>query len=259
MSQVVSWSQSSGKRSAKSSAGAKRVAKRAKASMRPVMSINSIIKAAARPITVVHRTIGAINYNSNSGFSGTGYSLTFAFTQNQAYYSANGAAYVAWGAGYDNSSALSNVYDMYRVKTIWMDFYPSITDYPVGTASTLAPPLMYAVVDYTDANTLLTANSALAYGDVKIYQLVASGTNDSGKPRFRLRLNKPACNTNVDAITAGITTNSMNSRGPWLYCSNTTAEFGFAKIYVDSAITTLAVTMNLQVVISAEYEYKNVK
>lgn len=230
-----------------------------KAKKAGIPSIKSIIKNASMPVSVVHRTVGAINYNSSGGFGGTGYSLTFAFTQNQAYYSANGGAYIAWGAGYDNTSALSNVYDMYRVKTIWMDFYPSVTDYPVGTASTLAPPLMYAVVDYTDANALLTANQALAYGDVKVYQLVASGTNDSGKPRFRLRINKPAVNVNVDSITTGVTTNSMNARGPWLYCSNTTAEHGFAKIYVDSAITTLAVTMNLQIVINAEYEYKNVK
>lgn len=230
------------------------------AAVHRTLSIPRILKEAAQPITVLHRTMGAINYNSNSGFGGVGYGLVMAFNQTGALYALTGAvSYSSWGPSYDNATALSAVYDMYRVRTIWLDFYPSTNDYPVGTASSLAPPLMYAAVDYTDATPLLSTASALAYSDAKIYQLVGPGTADNGKPKFRLKIDRPACNVNVDSTTAGVTTNSMNARGPWLYTSNTTAEFGFVKIYVDSSILTAAVTMNLQVVVNACYEYKNLK
>lgn len=243
--------------SAKRKSGSKTVKKARRAA---VPSVRSILSNASKPVSVVHRTIGAIPFTGNGGFSGTGYSLTFAFTQLQAWYSANGAAYVAWGSQYDNAASLSTCYDMYRVKTIWMDFYPSVTDFSVATASTIAPPLMYAAVDYTDANAITTANGALAYSNVIVYQMVGPGTSDNGKPKFRLRIDRPSCNVNVDSINTGITTNSMNARSPWLFCSNTTAEHGFAKVYVDSAFLAPAVvTMNLQCVISAEYEYKNVR
>ncbi len=87
---------------------------------------HQIVRAVARPVTIAHRTVGAVTFNVNTGWNGAGSnSLTFAFTANQAYYSVGGGAYAAWGNVYDNTANMAAVYDMYRVKKIIIDMYPN--------------------------------------------------------------------------------------------------------------------------------------
>ena len=227
----------SSKRSVSSGASSKR---RRKSVMTKSMSVPQILRAVAKPIQTVHRTVGDVSFNGASGWNSGGNSLVFAFSQTQAYFSINGGAYANFGSPFDNAAGFLNVYDMYRCKKIWMDIYPSTSPPGPNQAATYAPIMVYCTPDYTDASLISTANQALAYGDVKVFQMNADA-KESGATKYRLVIDKPSCNVGVDSINTGITTNTMNARAPWLYCSNTTAEFGFAK----SSVIVLSLPMLL--------------
>lgn len=218
-----------------------------------------ILRQVARPVTIAHRSVGAVTFNGNTGWNAAGSnSLTMAFTRDQAYYSVGGAAYLAWGNVYDNGSSMANVYDMYRVKKIILDIYPNVNSNGMNNGAVYSPVMVYCTPDYTDANALTSANQALAFNDCKVFQMIAD-SNDSGKTKFQLVIDRPSVDVNVDSIAPGITTNSMNARAPWLYCSNTSAEFGYAKFWAESAYPTAGVIMGWTVVVTAVYEYKLVR
>jgi len=217
------------------------------------------MRAVARPVTIAHRTVGAITYNGATGWNAAGSnSLQLAFTQNQAYYSVGAGAYATFGNPYDNSSAMSNVYDMYRVKKIIIDMYPNTNSNGINNAGVYSPCMLYCTPDYTDAQPLPSQNAALAFADCKVFQLFAD-SKESGHTKFQLVLDRPGCDVNVDSITPLVTTNSLSARGPWLYCSNTTAEFGYAKLWCESQYPTVGVIMGFTAVITAVYEYKLVR
>lgn len=247
----------SSKRSASSSASSKR---RKTKALRSNMSIPQIMRAAAKPITVVQRAVGVVSYNPASGWNSTGLgnSLVLAWTQGQTYYSIGGAAYANFGSQFSNFTGFQACYDMYRVGKIWIDIYPSINSNSINQATTYSPVMVYCTPDYTDGNPIASANDALAYSDVKVFQMVAD-SKESGKTKFQLQINKPTCNVGVDSINTGVTTNSMSARAPWLYTSNTTAEIGFAKFFADCAISTAAVTLQLTMVVNCEFQFKNVR
>lgn len=249
----------SSKRSASSFASSKRRKTSKATTTRSGMLPLQIMKAVARPVTIAHRTIGAINFQGSTGWNGAGSnSLAFAFTQNQAYYSVGGGGYGAFGNAYDNSANMANVYDMYRIKKIIMDFYPSVTDIGANQAGVYSPVMIYATPDYTDAGILPSANAALAYSDCKVFQMFA-GSKGNGHTKFQIVIDRPATDVNVDSINPGVTTNSMNARSPWLYTSNTTAESGYAKIWGESAYPTVGIILQFTCVITAVYEYKLVR
>lgn len=248
----------SSKRSASSSASSRR--KRTKAATtRSGMLPLQIMRAVAKPVTIAHRTIGAVTFNGNTGWNGAGSnSLQMAFTQNQAYYAVGAGAYGTWGNVYDNSASMANVYDMYRVKKIIIDMYPNTESNGINQAAVYSPVMLYCTPDYTDAQPLASANAALAFGDCKVFQLFADSKN-SGLTKFQLVIDRPGVDVNVDSITPLVTTNSLSQRSPWLYCSNTTAEFGYAKLWAESQYPTTGVILGFTAVITAVYEYKLVR
>lgn len=220
------------------------------------MSIPAILKAVAKPVQVVHRTVGDFTYNGTTGWNASASnSLVFAFTQAQPYYSIGGGPYAAFANPYDNWTGFQGVYDMYRVKKIWLDIYPSVAPPGPNQAATYAPIMVYALSDYTDGGQIGSQTAALAYDTCKVMQM-CQGQKESGETKFRLTLDRPACNVGVDSINVGVTTNSMNARAPWLYTSNTTAEFGFAKFYGDSVQPINATVLHFTVVVNCLYEYK---
>lgn len=249
----------SSKRSASSSASSKRRRTSKTFQSRGNMLPLQILKQVAKPVTIAHRCVGAVTFNGATGWNGAGSnSLTMAFTRDSAYYSVGGAAYIGWGQPYDNGPSMANVYDMYRVKKIILDIYPNINSNGVNNAAVYSPVMVYCTPDYTDANALTSANAALAFNDCKVFQMIADST-EAGKTKFQLVIDRPTCDVNVDSINTGITTNSMAARSPWLYTNNTTAEFGYAKFWAESAYPTAGVIMGWTVVVTSVYEYKLVR
>ena len=250
----------SSKRSASSSASSRR--KRSKATTARATSNMlpaQILRQVAKPVTFAHRNVGTITYNGNTGWNAGGSnSLTMAFTQNQPFFSMGGGAYGGWTTVYDNAASMSAVYDMFRVKKIILDIYPNVNSNGINQAAVYSPVMLYCTPDYTDAGALTSASQALAYSDCKVFQLLAD-SKESGKTKFQLVIDRPGVDVNVDSITPAVTTNSMSVRAPWLYCSNNTAEFGYAKFWAESAYPTVGVILNFTMVVTAIYEYKLVR
>ena len=248
----------SSKRYAKSSASSRRRRARTTAATGNMLPRN-IMREASRIVTHAHRTVGAVTFNGATGWNSAGSnSLCMGFTQNQPYYSVGGAAFATFGAAYDNSASMANCYDMYRVKKIIIDIYPSVTDNNTNQSSTYSPIMVYCTPDYTDSNVIPNANAALAFNDCKVFQMLA-GADEKGKTKYQLVIDRPGCDANVDSINVGVTTNSMSARSPWLYCSNATAEFGYAKFWAEGAFNPVGVVLGWTCVITAVYQYKNVR
>ena len=249
----------SSRRYAKSSASSRRKRPRTTSRASGNMLPRSIAMEAARIVTVAHRTVGAVTFNGSTGWNSAGSnSLVMGFTADQPWYSVGGGAYAAFGNVYNNSASLANVYDMYRVKKIILDIYPNVSSNNTNNGATYSPIMVYCTPDYTDGNVIPNANSLLAFNDCKVFQMLAD-SDEKGKTKYQLVIDRPACDVNVDSITPGVTTNSMSARAPWLYTSNTSAEFGYAKFWAEGAFNPVGVVLGWTVVITAVYEYKLVR
>lgn len=224
----------------------------------------------AIPLQIAIHTFDCTSMGCFTMFSGTGFgyatstagvnaSVQFVARQDQIMFSIGNGAFTQLGGGFSLASNYRTVFDQFRLTHLQLDFY-----YTANCGSSTNPntglPVIYAVVDYDDANQLTTAAQALSYSSCQVIQLGNSSGSNNG--RQTIHCNRPAVQTSVE--TTGLTTNVAKlDHSPWLDSDYVDTEHNGVKIYFDPVPYLPShgtdYVGSLMVIGRCRFQYKNVK
>lgn len=111
------------------------------------------------------------NLNDFSGFNGLGFSLVFCVTARRPLFSIGGLPFTS-GSAFTNAVNSQLLFDEFKIASCSQRIFFSATEYTAQESIALqGQPLLYACVDYTDADVVANANDILGYGNHQIIPL----------------------------------------------------------------------------------------